>query len=377
MSVAVVTLASSCSWNERPGGASPAGTVPAPGAGRSARSTTTLVEPAPGNARRTLGIAPGGLSAVTVRDFESYLGRPVYAVVDFLSTKSWAEARAVASSHMFGEPGGRPGWSSFRDPSSFLFVESVPLVTGTADPKTPAGARAAVSALRDVAAGENDADFAAIASTLVQGGFPEAVIRLGWEHTGDWFLWRADLDPEAWVQAWRRAVSAMRSVPNARFRFEWTLVNSREATAKDPSRWYPGDEWVDIIGMDVYDSWSGPAGVQRPSQDPRQRSWENPAAVWAEMQRQPYGLVWIRDFAKQRGKPMAFGEWSLSGGGTSFPTKAGNDDPFFIQAMYDWIDANPVVYHAYFSVDVKQDGPHKLGNFPRSAALFRELFGSG
>ncbi len=49
----------------------------------------------------------------------------------------------------------------------------------------------------------------------------------------------------------------MRSVPGASFRFDWTInAGYRPIPFND---YYPGNDVVDIIGMDVYDFWPGPA----------------------------------------------------------------------------------------------------------------------
>lgn len=321
-----------------------------------------------------LGVAPGGLNLGTARQFEELVGRRVQVVSEFTGTKSWDEARTFVRNQMFGEPGGRPGWGTFAEPEQVQYVLAMGLVAGPERARTPEGEEAAVRYQREVAAGAHDADFRAIAQTLVEGGHPDAIIRLGWEHSGDWFLSRGDLAPEVWVAAWRRAVEAMRSVPGTQLRFEWALANG-SATGKDPSTWYPGDEWVDVIGMSVYDNWQGPAARQVDHADPRQRSWADPERVWLEQLERPYGLAWMAEFARERGKPIGIGEWALSGGGTQAPDQAGNDNPYFIEAMHDWITSHDVLYHAYFQYDAEHDGPHRLEAFPRSAAVFRRLFG--
>jgi len=44
----------------------------------------------------------------------------------------------------------------------------------------------------------------------------------------------------------------MRAVPGAHFKFDWTV---NPAIANIPlSNWYPGDDVVDIIGVDAYDA---------------------------------------------------------------------------------------------------------------------------
>ena len=49
----------------------------------------------------------------------------------------------------------------------------------------------------------------------------------------------------------------MRSVPGQTFLFEWCPNHGRHAM--DPTEAYPGDDVVDVIGMDVYaEKWNDP-----------------------------------------------------------------------------------------------------------------------
>ncbi len=207
------------------------------------------------------------------------------------------------------------------------------------------------------AAGEFDALFRSFAETLVNTGFPRAVIRIGWEFNGEWYPWAASKDPASWIAYWRRIVTVMRAVPGARFRFDWCPGNGwTNFRAEDA---YPGDEYVDIIGLDEYNASWNPNPLT-----PEQR--------WNEQLNQRHGLRWHAQFAASRGKPMSFPEWAT---GERRDGKGAGDDPYFIERMAEWIANHDVVYHNYWDYNAPifssklSDGSH-----PQAAEAFLRMF---
>jgi Glycosyl hydrolase family 26 len=283
----------------------------------------------------TLGVYRGAGAAAEVAAFERWAGGRAAFAVDFLPWASWA---AVDD----------PSWWAARwERSQQRLVYSVPLLVADG------------STLQSGAAGAHDGHFEAMARTLVAHGQGDAILRLGWEFNGGWFPWNAGADPEAFVASWRRAVEAIRRVPGAEFRFDWT-ANLGTGTV-DPERAYPGDAYVDIVGLDVYDQgwWPG---------------HRYPELRWRSLMHQPHGLVWHRDFARAHDKPLSFPEWGL----TIRPDgHGGGDNAYYVERMHEWISANDVAYHSYFEYDAP-DGSHRLmnGQFPVGAKRFRELFGT-
>lgn len=73
------------------------------------------------------------------------------------------------------------------------------------------------------------------------------------EHTGSWFWWGEALcSDEEYVALWRSTVSFLRdtmNVHNLLYAYSPNLYWSKDEYMKK----YPGDEWVDILGCDVYD----------------------------------------------------------------------------------------------------------------------------
>lgn len=281
-----------------------------------------------------LGVYVGPAAVGELEGFESWLGRDVAWVVEFISDSQWSD---IAYPSWWAE-----AWSAV-DRKVVFSVPLLPRHDGT---------------LARGAAGEYDQVFAATGRTLIDNGHANAIVRLGWEFNLDSSPWRADEDPEAFVVYWRRVVDLMRAQEGAAFQFDWSV--SAGPTAIDPEDVYPGDEHVDIIGLDAYDYVS-----DRDIVDPEER--------WEAIRTQDFGLEWHREFAEARDKPLSFPEWGVwqrpDGGG-------GGDNPFYIERMHAWFKEVDPLYHAYFE-HPGQPGAHELrgGQFPEAANRFRKLFG--
>lgn len=243
-----------------------------------------------------------------VRAFEEWLSRKVDVVLDFLQTDSW--------DGMVNEAGWIAGcWKQL--PGRRLAI-SVPMLVNAGSPTLDQGA-----------SGQFDQHFRTLARTLIDGGYGDAFVRIGWEFNGGWYRWTARDHAAAYAAYWRRIALAMRGVPGARFRFDWnpTTVDGPTETA------YPGDDVVDVIGLDVYNqSWPKIA---------------DPAARWDYLLHQAAGLIWHRDFAAAHGKPRSFPEW---GTGTRPDGHGGGDDPLFVRNMLTWMQSGgPVAYACYWN----------------------------
>ena len=127
---------------------------------------------------------------------------------------------------------------------------------------------------------------------------------------------------------------------------------------------YPGDAYVDYVGMDVYDaSWGSDGG---PISDPTAR--------WNQIANQEYGMNWWLAFAQSHGKA---GQRPRNGGlvtdTTADPNGAG-DDPSFIQDMYNWMKTNQPAYETYFNYSSYDE--LNTTNDPNASAEYQKLWGS-
>ena len=278
-------------------------------------------------------LGPGCMGTARLQDFTAWLGRRPSHGIDFLSDHSWPElVKAATRSARCWQPEG------------LAMSFAVPMLPRNGNATLAAGSR-----------GDYDAYFADVARVLVAHGFGSAVVRVGWEFNHNWFGWRADKDPQAFVVYWRRIVDAMRAVPGAKFRFDWCTGWSKGQIA--PDEVYPGDAHVDIVGMDLYNTSWNPMG-------PEQR--------WALKLSAPFGLDWQKSFAAAHGKPVSFPEW---GTGLRPDGRGGGDDAYFIDKMVAWLATSDLAYHNYW--DFKAPDFHARlsdGHQPGSEAAFLKAF---
>jgi hypothetical protein len=213
--------------------------------------------------------------------------------------------------------------------------------------------------LRDAANGKYDELYRTYGGLLVNNGYGGFVIRLGWEFNANWYPWSATKDPQAWADAWRRIVTVLREIEGAKFQFDWCPAASARGFSAD--RAYPGDDFVDFVGIDFYNM-----PVDGKPQTPEQR--------WQTRMNMHHGLKWQRDFAQDHRKRMSIPEW-----GTGPHAKYGGapDDAYFIEQMAAWMSDNKVAYHNYWEYKNKDlDTRLSNGSQPKAAAAFLKFFGA-
>lgn len=212
--------------------------------------------------------------------------------------------------------------------------------------------------LAEGAAGNFESYATTFAQNLVNAGLGNSIIRLAHEANGDWYADSIPNTPSGdanWVQFWRNTVIAMRAVPGAHFKFDWTVNPGYRNIPL--SNWYPGDDVVDIIGVDAYD-----AGV--------------PASVpfsgrWNYLYNEPDGIGAVATFAQQHGKPISIPEWGL--GPAAQPGDGqGGDDPAYINGIASVMRNDNVAYESYFFGELEQ---LQLENSPLSLAAYIYHFG--
>jgi hypothetical protein len=274
--------------------------------------------------------------------FEQKLNADVGWVVHMAARTSPSDMR----SSVWGQVG-KPGAYLTKLSSRINLVMTIPLAFGTQTAKTEAGQLSIGKDLRAVAAGRFDDDFRAVAQQLIAGGYGDSVIRLGHEFDGDFYPWSARGNNEAYIAAFRH-VHDVFATESAAFRFEWTGFRNSFA-AHGPAA-YPGDAYVDIVGLDIY----------------YRESVSMSDEVWSRQYQR--ALEFHRDFAISRGKPVAYSEWAA----------ARYDNPEFIDAMHQWFSRLPasgpgrLLYQSYFTPP--RDG-YDMSEFPKTQARYFALFG--
>ncbi|HST82488.1 MAG TPA: hypothetical protein VLL08_12200 [Kineosporiaceae bacterium] len=287
-----------------------------------------------------------GTSRTKVNDFGNWLGRDPDYVVDFSSRSTWSDIANPA--YMINH------WQG----SGYQMVYSVALRPWNGNTSIKAGAT-----------GAYDEYFRTLARNLVAGGQEDAILRLGWEFNLKGWKWSTD-NPDDFIAYWRHIVTAMRSVQGEKLRFDWN-PNIGE-TPYEADLYYPGNKYVDYVGVDVYDiSWVEgtypyPADCNAACRLYRQK------LVWERLYSGTYGLLYWADFARTKGKPMSLPEWGLWDRSDGH---GGGDDAYFIKQMFAFIDDpnNRVAYHGYLQVDVA-DGNHKLTTLKKAGQAYKKLF---
>ncbi|MFZ0159841.1 MAG: glycosyl hydrolase, partial [Kineosporiaceae bacterium] len=195
-------------------------------------------------------------------------------------------------------------------------------------------------------------------------------IQIAHEMNGDWMAWSVTSSTlEAFRAGWRRYAAIIRAeFPAARLVF-----TANAGTASDigiPAMW-PGDDVVDVYGVDLYTGWA--------PLDSR-ADWED-HFLDTELGDSPRGLGAHQAFAQAHGKPLAFPEWGLRADDPS-----GSNHPDFITNMHTFMSthaaapgvdpAGRVIYDVYFNVEHDGDPRWRIDNTaanPRSAAAYAAL----
>jgi Glycosyl hydrolase family 26 len=192
-----------------------------------------------------------------------------------------------------------------------------------------------------------------LAENLVAAGLGDTVIRLNHEMNGDWYpssIGTTAADFDLWVKFWRHTVIAMRSVPGAHFQFDW-CINGRYRPIP-LSDFYPGDAYVDIVGIDPYDG-----GV--PEGEPR----------WATIYGKADGIRDIEEFAAAHSKPMSIPEWGVAPADFQL---SGGDDKEYVDGIAHVVQTNHVAFQSYF---YNHEWAWQLANGPLSLAAYIRHFG--
>ncbi|HWC34898.1 MAG TPA: hypothetical protein VG650_08725 [Mycobacteriales bacterium] len=311
------------------------------GVGVSLASATTATSPRPFTAYINVGDA-ASLSALGTR-----IGAPISYASDYFDDRSWANIDDNWNMSNWAGKGYRMIWG----------VPMLPLSGAT---------------LASGATGAYDQYYVTVAKDLVAHGMGDSILRLGWEFNQPSYPWYAAGQASAFVAYWRHIVSAMRGVAGAAFSFEWNPSmgdnGGGDKSMGDFTSYYPGDAYVDIVALDVYDiAWN---------------SYPGEPAQFSSIQSRTWGLNWLSSFASQHSKPVAIAEFGLGWGGSAgngqpysgSGTVSGGDNPRFVRDIATWMQQHNAVIggfwdNSFSSIDNGQN--------PMTAAEIAAQFGGG
>lgn len=270
-----------------------------------------------------------GTSPEDVAAFEGWLGRPVDFATAFLNQNSWDafDSSVYWATELWADVSYKVNWS-------------VPLTTWYD------------GNLASAAQGEYNSHYLLAATEILAHSQPDGIIyvRTGWEMNGGWFPWSAEGQEADFIGAFRQFVDTFRSVSD-RFAFEWTPNVGNDWFVR-PENVYPGDDYVDVIGMDFY--WN--------------TAWEghDPVAAFDALVERSSGLGWQQDFAAVHGKPTAISEWGVS---------SEHAGPYF-EKVGAWFAAHDVLYQSYWNYgEGDYSGKLDAELYPEAGQVFRDTFG--
>jgi beta-mannanase len=202
-------------------------------------------------------------------------------------------------------------------------------------------------------AGDFNSYATTLGNNLVAAGLQNSVIRLGPEMNGSWendFMGNTTQEQSLWATCFANEVTALRQASGEHFLIDW---NPNSCTENVPyANFYPGNAYVDIIGLDFYDQ-----SCLTPSSPV---SFSTLASV-------PAGLNSFEAFGAAQGKPMSFPEWGLV-------QSAGGDDPAYINGVGSAVANGNFAFQAYF--DSGHDGILEIGSAtPLATAAYAKQFG--
>lgn len=212
---------------------------------------------------------------------------------------------------------------------------------------------------RDCARGDYDTEWRKLGAFLVERGRAESILRLGWGPYDREHYWQADSDPSDYVACFRRVVSAVRErAPRVRIDWSFDAIGAPTVAASDPYAAYPGDAYVDYIGIELFDRYPAVQTI----------------AAWDDKCAAPTGLCSAIRFTRSRGKRVGIAEWGVVGCGA----EGGGDSAFFVQRAVATFAANRDVmaYDVYYDerdetcsslLDAEQN--------PRAAARYLAVYG--
>ncbi|MEU6660618.1 glycosyl hydrolase [Streptomyces sp. NPDC046821] len=209
----------------------------------------------------------------------------------------------------------------------------------------------------DALAGAYCAQFRDLADLLVRNGLGDSVIRLGYEGNNRTIgPWHGTEDPAAYREMFRKVVTLIRDRPGARFLVDYNMAIGTSGEVTSFETLYPGDSYVDIVGLDIYDVW-----WKHPDATPEER--------WEHTLNTPMGVRDFKVFAAAHRKPVSYPEWGLYRPGDSYA--GGGDSPYFVDRMAELVQGS--AYQSYFDHDW---GGGTLDDFPKGRAQYKLRFGS-
>lgn len=251
----------------------------------------------------------GTFTPEALESFGDYRGSPVETVTTYTSTDTWETMENDWTISVFDQ-----------FPGTLVYgMALLPDDDGT---------------LTEVADGDHDETWRAVAANLVKNGRERSIVRIGFEANGTWFRWGATEETASeYKAAFRRAATIVKdAVPEAVIGFDvgcGVALSGSDDRMAPLTQLYPGDDVVDVIGCDVYDN---------------THALHDESGGPGHTNRGP-GLEDVRQFAVAHGKLMTIPEWGLD------HTYGYGDNPAFIVTVAGFLKdhGSDILFENYFS----------------------------
>lgn len=220
--------------------------------------------------------------------------------------------------------------------------------------------------MRECANGAYNDEWAKFAENAAARGRngDNTVVSLAQEFNGTWFKWNPSVvGLDVWKGCWRNVYSAIHS--KSTLKVVWTF--SATTATKKGNDWsvnnvweaYPGDEYVDVIGVNRYDfPMFGPTSI-----------------YWRDTCGNTQDICYAADYARTHNKPLGLPEWG------SDREKGYADNAEFVDKMYNFFKDNQDILMFENTFNTILDGTPGWWHFyPESsinanaAARYRDLW---
>jgi hypothetical protein len=289
-----------------------------------------------------------GLTALqdAVTSFDSLTNSTVTCVSAYLNgATTWAEWESPwITDSMYGYT----SWVAEAPQSRQLILQVDLIPSSLEDVNDP------LSWEQSCANGDYDSYATTLGQNLVAAGLQNSVLRLGAEMNGNWeadFIGTTTQEQSLWAACFASEVTALRQAAGEHFLIDWDPNAGKGGYPY--ANFYPGNSYVDIMGLDLYDV---------DSNSP------NTSATFSQLANEPFGLADFEAFAAAQGKPMSFPEWGLE-------TTPSGDDPGYVNGMGSTVANGDFAFETYFDV---VDGNTSLlsSSTPLSLDAYQEWFGT-
>jgi hypothetical protein len=214
------------------------------------------------------------------------------------------------------------------------------------------------------------------------------VIRVGWElnHSFPWSISRCDTTEKVngYKNTHRKIVNKLRSAFARRgktFIVSWSFTRDSAVLRRPLAELFPGDSYVDTIGLDYYDRIFPNWGLNNQT-DAKFNEMANRGTV-----SQPFGIFKWYAFAQSMRKPFSVDEWGIynTTDPNASPTIRCGDNDVYIRNMFRFFDSHKnhtvttltkgtvpaIAFEVYFN-----ERDHMLGTSksPKATAAYRALW---